>query len=231
MQAGPIPFPDRARCLEFVLECYEGHETRCNKPLYEQAVAIANHADGLLTDYYMDTIGMVLPPYKYLIDSAYCGGLLHVFLQVEPYACFETIVDLTNLDTARLVSTITRDCRLPGPQRHRDLLGRLYDAPLEVQVVKFAEVSTQVSEVQEEFKRLRRADAKQRHRTWLVEKQETIAALQKVRAAETMHSNWSQIHEGLGQLLRNCDSSSSREKIRANIAKNNAAAQCSRNSA
>lgn len=222
MDNSSIPFPDRRACLHYVAKCYESSKTRCDKPFFQQTVAIADRVDALLTDHFMLVVGVILPPQRMIIDSAYCGGLLHAILLTDPYACFESVVDLSNLETARLVGLITPDCRLPRPQRHRELAGRLYDAPLEAQVIKFAELSIQGNEIKTAFKYLGRKDAKQLHRDWLMENIETLSALRKLRDNESFESGWAKLYTELGQLVKICDNHVRREKIRANVAQNHA---------
>lgn len=220
MNNSPIPFPSRAVCLDFARTHYASAETRCGNSLVTQALAIADRIDTLLTDHFFYALGIILPMQKLVIDSAYCSGLLHAALRIVPYSTFEQLVDIANLETANYVGAVTEDCRLPRPQRHRDLLGRLYEAPLPAQVVKLAELHVQVAELVALFndKRVKRAEAKVVHRSWLIESQEVLGALQRVRSDESFLVECLRLNNTMGQLVKLCDSLSQREKILANIA-------------
>lgn len=164
----------------------------------DYAARWADRAHQYAWDHFGSTHVYVPPLTKVLIDTIYCAAML---ADAQKYRglLYEDVVQLVNLECGSLVAQVNFDIRMPNPNRMRDHSGQLYQASVQAQIVKLAELTIGLEELLEWFKLLQtdeppftEAELNEHATVWLLEAETYGDALHRLRASATMApiKNW-----------------------------------------
>ena len=198
-----IEYPNLSVVREFARTRYGDFCRRDGKTLYaDYATAFADRAHQYAWDHFGSTHVYVPPLVKVTIDTIYCAAMLADAQRLRGLL-YEEVVQLVNLECGSIVSQVNCDIRMANPNRMRDHSGKLYQAPVQVQLVKLAELTVGLEELLGFFKLVSAATEKkpapfteaeliEYANVWLLEADTYVQALHRLRASATMApiKNW-----------------------------------------
>lgn len=128
------------KTIEFARQCYAARRTAMDDELYEHCAAVSRYAEKIANKLYQDLRAEYVPENleETIAVITHCG-LLHDVLNVSACA-FENIAEITNVQVAAMVATMSRDFRLVETKRDMEFRGRLSQSAVGTQIVAVADI-------------------------------------------------------------------------------------------
>lgn len=194
---------DRRETRRFMIACH-GRKCVDGSPYSRHSVAVAELAEPWGTRHFRRN-QLVMPLDQIMIDNMWHAAILHDTIK-DGNATWDDILDVTNLEVARLVAILTHDSRLSRTRRLQEYTNCLLHADYPAKIIKLADLSC---DLQDALKLLRDwpERAKMFLKEWPDEALECVVAINKL-AQKRFEAEWTWCREtalALGTIARRWD--------------------------
>jgi len=141
-----------AAIAEFAKAMYTAAKTRTDVLVFTHCVSVARLAEQIAHRLFADMRGDLVPQDVNDIIAAIVNAALLAETINTQRVDFEAIVDVSNVQIASMVATLSRDLRLVETKRDIEYRGRLSQSPVATQIVAVAGVVCTATEVVELLK-------------------------------------------------------------------------------
>lgn len=124
----------------FAKTAYENKHNVVNTPLYSHCLSTAKLAEKIAVKLFRDMRRDVIPhDVDDIVEAIVHSAILSEVINAQRVT-FEQIADITNVQIATMVSTLSRDLRLVETKRDLEYRGRLSVSPLATQIVAVSRI-------------------------------------------------------------------------------------------